>query len=143
MNKGGRPISTGSVVDAEGGVRAYLHIKRLRDVAAKLEGKDQTFVLLAVEAMQALSRRNQVMGRRIGNFEQKRKASGRGLSFARDEAAEAIAELAADGAVTAYIGRTDSRVRVIRNGRLPRGARLIGTYDAGCDYRHIAEDLAA
>lgn len=138
----GRPVSSGSLTDSEGGVRTYLHANRLDKLAEKYGGRDGELMRCAAAAMRLMAKKNRAMGRKVGSH-MAAELAGRGLSIPRDEAAERIAELAADGEVTVYIGREPNRVRVMRNGRLPRGAKLIGTYDAGCDFRHIAEDLAA
>lgn len=139
----GRPLSTGSMFDSEGGIRAYLHVNRLRKLSEKIGGADGALLDAAANVMMRLARKNRRLGQRAGAAMKKQILTERGVSFAREDAAEGIAELAADGAVTAYIGRDPNRVRVMRDGRLPRGAKIIGTYDAGCDYRQIVEDLAA
>lgn len=139
----GRPVSSGSLTDSEGRVRAHLHVTRLRGLAQKYGGRDGALMAIAAEAIVLLSKHNRTLGRIAGNATKKRAMTNRGASFLAPAAAEAIAELAADGPVTAYVGRDPRRVRVIRNGRLPRAAKLIGTYDAGCDFRHVQEDIEA
>lgn len=139
----GRPVSTGSVADAEGGVRAYLHIQRLRRLAERVGGKDGQLLTSAAEAMQLLARRNQKLGRTVGARMSRRRINERGASFGPREAAEGIAELANDAPVIAYVGRDPRRVRVIlATGRMPRGAKRIGQYDETTDYRQIVGDLA-
>lgn len=64
----GRHYSTGSVTDADGNVRAYLHIKRLRALSESTEVHCRHAPMLqaAAEAMEILAKRNQRMGRELG-----------------------------------------------------------------------------
>lgn len=134
----GRPVSTGSVKHSNGGHRAYLHIKRLRRIAAKVGGVDGQLLEAAADAMQAVARHNQVLGRKVGRTVQRAALGGRGASFPIKEAAEAICDLAADGPVVAFQWRTKSRIRVTR-GTPQSGARIVGRFDISSDYRAVEE----
>lgn len=136
-------MSSGSLTDAEGGVRAYLHTARLRKVAGKLEGKDAELLLAAADAMALLAKRNQMLGRRVGARMSRSRLAERGLSVTKAEAAERICELAADGPVTAYtLGRDPKRVRITSSDRLPRGGKRIGRFDITADYRDVQRKVS-
>lgn len=133
----GRPISSGSVMAPDGTIRAYLHIDRLRRIASKLDGNDAEFLRIAADVIAVLSERNRVMGRKLGGKTRRRSIDDKGASFTVADAAEGICELAADGPVLAYIGRTKGRVRVTRSEKIPSGAVRIGRFDIGADYREV------
>jgi hypothetical protein len=134
-----RPFHSGSLTDAAGGVRAYLHIKRLRALAEKAEPHEAITLRMAAEAMQLLAKRNRRLGRDLGAVLAKRVLTHKGASFRADcpETPEAIADLAGDGPVTVYVGRDHRRIRVTNRDRLPRAARVIGRFDMGTDFRVI------
>lgn len=142
----GRPVSSGSVVDAEGGVRAYLHVDRLRRIAARVGGKEGQLLEAAAEAMRTLAAKNQKLGRQVGARMQRSQVKHRGESVPLAQAAERICELASDAPVVAYIGRDKGRVRITTGDKLPRGAKRIGRFDISADYRDVkrrVEQVAA
>lgn len=138
----GRPYATGSVTDAEGGARAYIHLARLRKIAASPDVHCRHVPALhaAIELIAVLSRRNQVMGREWGAMLKKRALTKKGASIGRNDpdAAERIADIAADRPVIVYIGRDPRRFRVTTNPKIPLKARVIGRFDESTDYRVIA-----
>lgn len=137
----GRPVTTGSLSDAEGGVRAYLHIHRLEKMAADVNVHCQyaPALLAAAEAMRLLSARNRRLGRDLGAYHAKRVLKAKGASLRPDcpQTPEVIADLAADQPVTVYIGKDPRRLRVTTRETLPRAAKVVGRFDAGTDYRVI------
>lgn len=137
----GRPISTGSVIGPEGEVRTYLHVKRLRDIATRCDERDAAMIELAAQGMELLSAKNRQLGRTVGRRTSRFKPNGRGLRFMVEDAAEGIAELAGDQTMTVYIGRDPRYVRAVSGDKLPRGAKLVGRYDHGCDIRQIRLDI--
>lgn len=140
-----RPFTSGSLTDAEGGVRAYLHIKRLRDMAGSIDVhcRHASALLAAAQALELLSARNRRLGRELGAMLGKRVLTTKGASLRADcpETPAAIADLAADAPVTVYIHRAPNRIRVTTRDRLPRAAKVVGRYDAGSDYRRITQDI--
>lgn len=160
--KFGRPIKTGSLTAADGMIRACLHTKRLRaasgrlcaymdarqaghhkvarDMLAKMRD-DAVFMELAVQTIESLSAKNRELGRIIGRTRPRRQLEGRGVCFPVETAAEAIADLAGDVAMTVYVGRDRRFIRAMSGECLPRGATLIGRYDEGCDIRVVRADI--
>lgn len=143
-----RNYSTGSVTDRDGGVRAYLHIARLKKLANSIDVHVQhaPTLLAAAAAMEELSRRNRSMGRQLGSYRGKRLLTAKGASIPlhEPEAADTIADLAADHeAITVYVGRDPRRLRATTAKRLPKTAHVIGRFDLSTDYRVIERALAA
>jgi hypothetical protein len=139
--RNGRPISTGSITGPDGEVRTYLHVKRLRDIATRCNERDAEMIELAARGMELLSAKNRQLGKIVGRRAARFKLSGRGIRFTRETAADGIADLAGEQTMTAYIGRDPRFVRVVSGDRLPRGAKLVGRYDHGCDYRAVRDDI--
>lgn len=160
--KSGRPLKTGSLTAADGMIRACLHAKRLREVSGRLCAymdvretghhkaakrmladmrDDAVLIDLAVQAIELLSAKNRELGRIIGRTRPRHKLDGRGVCFTPENAAEGIADLAGDMTMTVYVGRDPRFIRAMSGDRLPRGATLIGRYDAGCDIRMVRADI--
>ena len=140
---GGHPITTGSVQTIHGSVKASTHAARLRKLADKSDGKDRDVLLSAVECIEALAAKNRRLGGQVGGRMRRALLTNRGvmLSGKPEDIAADLCELAAGQRVTAY--REKRRIRVT-SADLPRRVaehNRVGTYDAGCDYRQVVEDI--
>jgi hypothetical protein len=137
---GGAPMTTGSVTSTNGGVLSSLHITRLKRLAEKATGRDREHLEAAVECIRILTQRNRRMGAQVGATMKRKVLNHRGLMLSGK--AQDIAEVAADRTVHAYRS-SRGRVRLTTAARLAASdeGKRIGTYDAGCDYRHIVEDV--
>lgn len=140
---GGHPITTGSVETIHGSIKASTHVARLRKLADKADGKDQVVLLSAIKCMEALATKNRRLGGQVGGRMRRALLTHRGvmLSGKPEDIAADLCELAAGQQVTAY--REKRRIRVT-SADLPRRVaeqNRIGTYDAGCDYRQVIEDV--
>lgn len=142
---GGAPMRTGSVQTVDGGTLASVHVKRLRKVAESLDGRPREHVEAAIACMQTLVRKNRRLGGQVGGMAKRKLLTHRGvmLSGPAEDVAADIAELAAVQPVTVY--RLARRFRVTTQDTLPGpGERQrVGLYDAGCDYRHVLDDVQA
>lgn len=140
---GGAPMTTGSVTTSYGGVLSSLHVSRLRRIADKSSGRDREHLESAIACIQELSRRNRRLGAQVGATMKRKVLTHRGveLTGSAEAIAADIAELAGSHKVTAYWLKR--RVRVTTASTLvPNGEpKRIGTYDAGCDYRQIVDDV--
>lgn len=140
---GGRPVRIDKAEGTDGGTLASVHIKRLQGIAATLEGKQRDIVLAAIECMRTLTRKNRRLGAQLGASMKRRLLSHRGLvlSGRPEDVAQDIAEIAASQRVHVYSYPRGFRVTTADT-LPPSGERhRVGTYDIGCDYRHVLEDV--
>jgi len=140
---GGAPMTSGSVTTSYGGILSSLHITRLQRMAAKATGRDREHLEAAIACLKALTAKNRRLGAQIGATMKRKLLTHRGviLSGSPEAIAADIAELAASHKVTAY--REKRRVRVTTANALAAAGepKRIGTYDIGCDYRHVLDDV--
>lgn len=141
---GGAPIRSGSVVSAHGGTLSSVHVARLRALAERSTGRDRDHLLAAIECIQTLTRKNRRLGAQVGATQRRAVLTHRGLALSgpAEAVAEEITELASVQPVTVY-QMPRKRVRVTTAKNLPANAEIhrIGTYDIGCDYRQVVEDV--
>lgn len=141
---GGAPMRTGSITSTNGGVLSSLHITRLKRLAEKATGRDREHLEAAAECIRILTQRNRRMGAQVGATMKRKVLNHRGLMLSGrpEDIAQDIAEVAADRTVHAYRS-SRGRVRLTTAERLSASdeGKRIGTYDAGCDYRQVVEDV--
>lgn len=140
---GGRPVRIDKAEGTDGGTLSSVHIKRLQGISEILEGKQRDIVLAAIECIRTLTRKNIRMGAQLGASMKRRMLSRRGLvlSGKPEDVAQDIAEIAASQRVHVY--RYPRGFRVTTAATLPPAGERhrVGTYDAGCDYRCVLEDV--
>ena len=140
---GGRPVRIDKAESSYGGTLSSVHAKRLQQLADKATGKDRDYLLAAIECIRTLTRKNRRMGAQLGASMKRRLLSHRGLQLSGrpEDIAQDIAEAAAGQRVHVY--RMKRAIRVTTADRLPPAGEVkrIGTYDDGCDYRQVLEDV--
>lgn len=124
--------------------RPHLVVKRLRRISANTHRSSKSIketVADAAELIESLTKEKVSLIRTLSNFQRHRNKGMLDKNTAK--AAQTIAEEASNGEVTVY-RLLMGALRWRRTGeKSPLGAEVIGTYDEGADWRHIAEDLRA
>ena len=136
-------MTTGSVQSIYGGTLSSVHIGRLQKIADASDGRQREHLLAAIECIRILTRKNRRLGAQVGATMKRKVLTHRGLMLSGkpEDVAQDIAEVAASYRVHVYQYKRGFRVTTANTLPPPGERKRIGTYDEGCDYRQVVEDL--